>query len=114
MLRSRALLAVLIAWSLAMFGNAAINVSEVVLATVSFGAGAFGFGFLAAAAGVGLTVGSLAAPGWVERFSIAAVYGVGIALMGIGALAAAVSPDVWVASVFVLLFGIGNGASGGV
>ena len=95
-----------------MFGNAAINVSEVVLATVTFDAGAFGFGFLAAAAGIGLTVGSLGAPARVERFRIARVYGVAIGLMAAGALAAAVSPDVWVASFFVLIFGMGNGASG--
>ncbi len=61
--RSPALLAVLIAWSIAMFGSAAINVSEVVLATVTFNAGAFGFGFLAAAAGIALAIGSLGAPG---------------------------------------------------
>jgi len=111
-LRSPALLAVLIAWSLAMFGNAAINVSEVVLATVTFDSGAFGFGFIAAAAGIGLTLGSLGAPVQVERFRIAKVYAVGIGLMAAGALAAALSPDVWVASVFVLVFGLGNGTSG--
>ncbi len=111
-IRSPALLAVLIAWSIAMFGNAAINVSEVVLATVTFSAGAFGFGFLAAAAGVGLTVGSLGAPSQVERFRIAAVYGAGIALMAVGVLGASLSPDVWVASAFVLLLGTGNGVSG--
>ena len=108
-LRSPALLAVLIAWSLAMFGNAAVNVSEVVLATVTFGAGAFGFGFMAAAAGVGLTVGSLGAAGQMERFRIAVVYAAGIALMAVGVLGAALSPDVWVASAFVLLMGTGNG-----
>jgi len=53
-MRSPALLAVLVAWSIAMFGNAAINVSEVVLATVTFNAGAFGFGVLAAAAGIAI------------------------------------------------------------
>jgi len=111
-LRSRALLAVLVAWSLAMFGNAAVNVSEVVLATVTFSAGAFGFGFMAAAGGVGLTAGSLGAAGQVERFRMAAVYGAGIGLMAIGVLGAALSPNVWVASVCVLVMGTGNGVSG--
>jgi MFS family permease len=111
-LRSPALLAVLVAWSIAMFGNAAINVSEVVLATVTFNAGAFGFGFLAAAAGIALAIGSLLAPGQVERFGIARVYAVGIALMALGALGAALSPNVWVASALVLVFGAGNGAGG--
>lgn len=111
-LGSPALLAVLVAWSVAMLGLGAINVSEVVLATVTFDAGAFGFGFLAAAAGVALAIGSLGAPRQVERLGIARVYGAGIALMALGALAAALSPNVWVASVFVLAFGAGNGASG--
>ncbi len=111
-LRSPALLAVLIAWSIAMFGNAAINVSEVVLATVTFNAGAFGFGVLAAAAGIALTIGSFAAPGRVERFGIARVYGFGIGLMAVGVLGAALSPNVWIASLFVLLTGTGNGAGG--
>lgn len=111
-MRSPALLAVLVAWSIAMFGNAAINVSEVVLATVTFNAGAFGFGFLAASAGLALAIGSVAAPGRVERFGIARVYGAGIALMALGAVGAAVSPNVWVAAVFLLLFGTGNGAGG--
>ncbi len=111
-LRSPALLAVLIAWSIAMFGNAAINVSEVVLATVTFNAGAFGFGVLAASAGIALTIGSLAAPGRIEKFGIARVYGLGIALMAVGVLGAALSPNVWIASIFVLLTGTGNGAGG--
>ena len=83
-----------------------------VLATATFGAGAFGFGFMVAAGGVGLTLGSLGAPGRVERFPIAGVYGVGIALMALGVLGAALSPDVWVASAFVLVMGAGNGVSG--
>jgi len=111
-LRSPALLAVLVAWSLAMFGNAAVNVSEVVLATVTFSAGAFGFGFMAAAGGVGLTAGSLGAAGPVERFRMSVVYAAGLGVMAVGVLGAALSPNVWVASVFVLVMGTGNGVSG--
>lgn len=111
-LGSRALLAVLVAWSIAMFAIAAVNVSEVVLATVTFNAGAFGFGFIAAAAGVALAFGSLFAPVQVDRFGIALVYGGGIAVMALGALGAALSPNVWVASAFVLAMGLGNGAAG--
>ena len=111
-LRSPALLAVLVAWSIAMFGNAAVNVSEVVLATVTFSAGAFGFGFMAAAGGIGLTAGSLVAAGQVERFRMSVVYAAGLGLMAVGVLGAALSPNVWVASVFVLVMGTGNGVSG--
>ncbi len=111
-LGSPALLAVLVAWSIAMFGNAAINVSEVVLATVTFNAGAFGFGFLAASAGIALAIGSFLAPGRVERHGIARVYALGISLMAFGVLGAALSPNVWVASAFVVVVGAGNGAGG--
>ena len=109
-LGSSALLAVLVGWSIAMFGVAAVNVSEVVLATVTFNAGPFGYGFLMGAGGIALAAGSLLAPGWVERLGIARAYGSGIALMALGALGAALSPNVWVAAVLVLLLGVGNGA----
>jgi MFS family permease len=42
--RSAALLAVLVTWNLFMFASAGVNVAEVVLAEVSFDSGAFGFG----------------------------------------------------------------------
>ena len=80
-LRSPALLTVLLAWNLVMFGNAAINVAEVVLAKVTFDAGDFGFGLLVGAGGLGLTVGSFAAGSFVERFGVSWLYGIAIALM---------------------------------
>ena len=65
--RSRALLTVLVAWNIVMFGNAAINVAEVVLAKVALDSGNIGFGVLVAAGGLGLTIGSFAAGTFVER-----------------------------------------------
>jgi MFS family permease len=106
---SRALLTVLIAWNVGMVGNAGVNVAEVALAKVSFDAGDFGFGLLLASAGFGITFGSLSAGSWVERRPIAGVYGSGIGMMALGVGAAAISPDVWVASVCVLVSGAGNG-----
>src|SRR5207244_1601542 len=55
-LGSRALLAVFVSWNLVMLANAGVNVSEVVLAKVSFNAGSFGFGLLWAGSGVGFVV----------------------------------------------------------
>jgi MFS family permease len=110
-LRSRALLAVFISWNLVMLANAGVNVGEIVLAKVSFNAGSFGFGLLFAGAGVGLVVGSLYAASWLERRSVSFVYGAGLALMGFGALAAALSPDVWVGALSMALGGSGNGAA---
>ena len=106
--RSRALMAVLVSWNLAMLTVALVNVSEVVLAKVSFDAGDFGFGLLWAASGLGAVIGAFFASSWLERRSMTAVYAAAITVMGIGYVAAAVSPSVWVAIWCVLLQGIGN------
>ena len=107
--RSRALLTVLIAWNVAMVGNAGVNVGEVVLAQVSFDAGDFGYGLLLASAGLGLVVGSLSVGAWIEHRELAFVYGAGFGLLALGVGAAAVSPNVWVAAACVIVSGVGNG-----
>jgi MFS family permease len=109
--RSAALLAVLVTWNLFMFASAGVNVAEVVLAEVSFDSGAFGFGLLVGATGVGLVVGSFVAGGWLERWSLHNVYGASIAMTAIGIGGAAVAPSVWVAAAFVVILGFGNGAA---
>src|SRR5207237_122594 len=60
-------------------------------------------------AGFGLVLGSLGVSAWVERRELALVYGSGLALMAVGIAAAAVSPNVWVAAVCVVVSGVGNG-----
>ena len=110
-LRSPALLTVLLAWNLVMFGNAAINVAEVVLAKVSLDSGDFGFGVLVGAGGLGLTIGSFAAGTFVGRFGLGWLYGIGIALMAIGYGVAAAAPSIVVAVPAVILASIGNGAA---
>lgn len=107
----RSLLAVLVAWSVAMLALAATSVAEVVLAKVTFDAGDFGYGFLFAATGVGLVLGSLATGSVVERRGARVVYPIAIALMGIGFAGAAAAPDVWSASAILVLAGVGNGAA---
>jgi MFS family permease len=107
--RSRALLTVLIAWNVAMVGNAGVNVGEVVLAKVSFDAGDFGYGLLLASAGLGLVVGSLSVGAWIEHGELASVYGAGFGLLALGVGAAAVSPNVWLAAACVVVSGVGNG-----
>jgi MFS family permease len=106
--RSRALMTVLVSWNLAMLTIALMNVSEVVLAKVSFNAGDFGFGLLWAATGLGAVIGALLAPTWLERRSMTFLYAGAILLMGLADVAAAVSPNVWVAVWCVLLGGVGN------
>jgi MFS family permease len=108
---SAALLAVLVTWNLFMFASAGVNVAEVVLAEESFDSGAFGFGLLVGATGVGLVLGSFLAGGWLERWELHRMYGAAIALVALGIGCAAVSPNVWIAAVFVALLGFGNGAA---
>ena len=110
-LSSVALLAVLVTWNLFMFASAGVNVAEVVLAEQSFESGAFGFGLLVGATGVGLVAGSFVAGGWLERWPLHRVYGASIGLVAVGIGSAAVSPNVWLAAVFVVLLGFGNGAA---
>ncbi len=109
--RSRALLTVLVAWSIVMLANAGVNVSEIVLAKDVFEAGDFGFGLLVSATGVGLVVGSLLAGAWLEQRGMRIPYSVSIALMAVGFAAAAASPNVWVAAAAVVVAGIGNGVA---
>jgi MFS family permease len=109
--RSASLLAVLVTWNLFMLASAGVNVAEIVLAEVSFDSGAFGFGLLVGTTGVGLVVGSFMAGAWLERWELQKVYGASIALVALGIGAAAISPTVWIAAVFVVVFGFGNGAA---
>lgn len=107
--RSRALLTVIVGWSLAMLAIGNSDVAEVELAKVAFGAGNFGFGLLMAASGLGLILGSFGAAWATDRFGTAVVYGGSIALMSVGLGVTAASPNVWIAAVFVVAFGLGNG-----
>jgi len=108
---SRPLLTVLIAWSIVMLSNAAVNVAEVFLATRVFDAGDLGYGILVAAGATGLVIGSFAAGGLIERHGVRGPYGLAIAIMGAGLLAAAAAENLWVALPFVVISGIGNGAA---
>jgi MFS family permease len=108
---SRPLITVLVGWSLVMLAIGNSDVSEVELVKVAFSAGNFGLGLLMGASGLGLIVGSLAA-GWVaERWGTAVAYGGSIAAMAVGLGAAAMSPNVWLAAVFVVGMGAGNGVA---
>ena len=109
--RSRPLLTVLIAWTIAMVGLAAVNVAEVALAKVSLDAGDFGLGLLMASAGLGLILGSLLGGEVLDRRSVAFAYGFAVSLMAIGIGLAAVAPNVWVAAACVVVSGFGNGVA---
>jgi MFS family permease len=108
---SRALLTVLIAWSIGMVANAFVNVGEPFLATDSFSAGSFGLGLMMSAAGLGLAIGAFLAGAWIDERGLANVYGASLGLMAIGVGGAAAAPNVWVAAACVIISGAGNGAT---
>jgi MFS family permease len=108
---SRALIAVFVSWNLVMLSTAGVNVAEVFLARVSFSSGSFGYGLLWAGSGLGMVIGSLYAPTWLEQRGISVVYAASLALMAFGYLTAALSPDVWVAALCLALAGSGNGSA---
>jgi MFS family permease len=110
-IRSRALLTVLVAWSIVMLANAGVNVAAVVLAKNVFDAGDFGYGLLVAATGVGLVIGSVGGGAWIEQRGMTVPYTVSIALMALGYAAAAASPNVWLAALAVIVAGAGNGSA---
>lgn len=107
--RSRPLATVLLAWGVAMFAVAGVNVAEIALAKDSFDAGDFGYGLMLAATGVGLVLGSLYAATALERRRLAHVYGAALGLLAFGYGCASIAPDVWVASCALVLSGAGNG-----
>jgi len=110
-LTSAPLRTVLIVWNVALIGSAAINVAEVVFAKETLDAGNVGFGLLVAASGVGLAVGSFLAAPALGKVGLRRHYVGSIALMGVGAAGAALSPTIWIAVLFVVGGAIGNGAA---
>jgi MFS family permease len=110
-LRSRPLVAVVVAWGIAALGSGAITVSEVFLAQNTLHGGDFGYGLLYGAIGAGLVVGSLWASGAIDRFGIARAYGGALAIMAFGFGVAAVGVDIWMAAAFCVVGGVGNGGA---
>jgi MFS family permease len=108
-LGSRALLVVLVAWSVAMLGNAAINVSEIFMAQDVHGAGSFGFGLLFGSIGVGLAVGSALASPLIARTSVTGVYAGALGIMCVAYAAAGLAPSIWVTAALASVGGVGNG-----
>lgn len=108
---SRSLLTVLVVWNIAAVATAGVNVSEVVFAKDSLGAGNIGLGVLVAATGVGLIVGSLLASTVIGSLGMTRVYGGSLALMGLGFGLAAAAPSLAVAATLAAVATIGNGTA---
>lgn len=109
--RSQPVLTVLVVWSIASLGNAAVNVGEVFLVRDALGGGNLGLGVAMGAAGLGLVAGSLLVSSLVERVATGRVYAASIACMAIGIGGGALAPSVAFVVIAVLVSGFGNGAA---
>jgi len=110
-LRSPSMRAVLVAWGVASLATGAANAVEVFLAKHTFSAGDIGYGLLYGAMGAGLVLGSFLSATVLGRSGVARTYGASLTLMAMGYLGAALSPNVWIAAICVLVSGVGNGAA---
>ncbi len=108
-LRSRPLLAVFVAWNVAMIGVAAMNTAEVELVKSDFGAGDLGFGLFVSATGLGIFLGAFNARALLERRSLSTVYALGFALLASSMCLVALLPPFTLAIAFLLVGGLGNG-----
>jgi MFS family permease len=109
-LTGRPLRTVLVVWNVALIGSAAINVAEIGFAKDTLGTSDLGFGLLVAASGVGLAVGSFLSAPSLGKVGLRRNYVGSLVLMGVGWGAAALSPTIWLAVVFVIGGAAGNGA----
>ena len=107
--RSLVLRVVLYGFGFAMLGGGLINAAEIFLAKRSLDSGAFGYGLLWTGTGIGLVAGSILAGALLEDHESLEGYALVFVPWSIGFLAAAVSPDIWIASLAMVLAGLGNG-----
>jgi Na+/melibiose symporter-like transporter len=107
--RSPALLTVLVTFTIVMVPAAFLNVAEIALAKVSLDAGSIGFGLLWTASGLGLVAGSTAAPRVMARLGTRSTYPLAIVVFGVGLAASGAAPNIWVAFPTMVVSGLGNG-----
>ncbi len=107
---AKPLLTVLVVWNVALLGSGGVSVAEVFFAKDTLDAGDAGFGALVAASGVGLALGSFLSAPSLGRVGLRRNYVASLVLMGVGWGAAALSPTIWLAVVFVIGGAAGNGA----
>jgi MFS family permease len=109
-LTGRPLRTVLVVWNVALLGSAAINVAEIGFAKDTLDTGDLGYGLIVAASGVGLALGSFLVAPALGKVGLRRNYVGALVLMGVGWGAAALSPTIWLAVLFVG-GAAGNGAA---
>jgi MFS family permease len=106
---SAAMLTVIVAFGFAMLATGLINVSEIFLAERALHRGAFGYGLLWTATGVGLVAGSLVSGALLESRELTDIYPLAFLPWAAGIFAAAISQNIWVAALAMVVAGFGNG-----
>jgi MFS family permease len=101
--------AVLASASVGILFGAAVNVGEVALAVDSLDVGAGGYALLVVVNSIATVLGALAASGKLSQHRVARRFVIGLALEGIGLLAAGVSGALIAAMVGFVAAGFGNG-----
>jgi len=92
-----------------MVAQGLVYVAEIFLATRVLHSGAFGFGLLWAGSGVGLVAGSIVTGIVLQKRDVLTIYPFTFVPIAAGLLGAAVAPDVWVATIAMVVAGFGNG-----
>lgn len=110
-LRTPQLRTVLVVWNVAIVGVAAINVAEVVFAKEVLDAGDIGFGVIVGATGVGLVAGSMVTPLVLGALGLRRFYVASITVMGLGWIAAALAPTIWLTAPLAAVASAGNGGA---
>ncbi|HET8892555.1 MAG TPA: MFS transporter [Gaiellaceae bacterium] len=105
---NRALRAILFGWGLAIAAGGLINVSQIVLVKHALHGGNFSYGLFSACSGIGLALGSVAGASLLGRWGVSRLYNRSLLVMSLATGAAAASPDVPVALVFVVMLGLAN------
>jgi MFS family permease len=100
---------ILFASSMALFFVGAFNVCELLLVSDTLGAGAAEFGLLAAVFGLGFMAGSMSGAGGGSLPALKRRFLSGLAVLGVGFLAAGLSSTVAMALVAFAVSGFGNG-----
>jgi MFS family permease len=107
--RSPALLTVLIAFSICIVPTSFVNVAEISFAQRALHSGSLGFGLLWTASGVGLVTGSVFGPRLYGRYGPRLLYPLSIVVFAAGVAATAAAPWLWLACLTMVVSGAGNG-----
>ncbi len=107
--RDHHLSSIFLIWSWATLAYTGINVSEIVLTTVAYGAGNVGFGVFVACSAGGILLGNVLAFWFIDRLTVYGGYRASFLVTAAGVAVCAVSPTLAIGCIGAVAVGIGNG-----